>query len=76
VPGRRSSRGARYDFGPAMVQLESQPIEKKQKLSARKNLKPDHEIQKHAKIPEFVVDYEGHLAGSSPYRSSPGPSVS
>jgi len=31
------------------------------KLSPRKNLKPDHEIQKHAKIPEFVVDYEGTL---------------
>ena len=31
------------------------------KLSLRKNLKLDHEIQKPAKIPEFVVDYEGTL---------------
>ena len=52
---------ARYDFGPAMVQLKSQPIEKKQNLAPQRISSLTTKFRNPRKSLSSFVDYDGTL---------------
>ena len=61
---------ARYDFGPAMVQLESQPIEKSKNLAPARISSLTTKFRNTRKSLSSGVTYEGTLLGVRSYRSS------